>query len=220
MKAQSTPPKNPKRRCPSCNDTVATTTIETNVGRELHCGLCGLTLDRAGVGQDFGSVERSDQYAKSLAESDNSLTAAKQLKPLIAVAEDSRLIRRIVSQHLQTRFPTAELLSCEDGQAAVEQLTRALLPGDRRGVAIFDLQMPKLSGVAAAVALRAVERALQRKPLPIIFFSAVRVNDKLKEAMTDATPASYLHKSDTENPENMLTRLEEVMRITIKRVYG
>lgn len=210
----------PRRRCPSCNDVVPTTVVEVGGFRELTCGFCGMTLDRGAATAQFSGEATSAGFSQTVQESKQNLAANQQLKPLIHLCEDSRLIRRIVTQHLQKRFPAAEVVSSEDGKQGVENLTRILLPGDRRGIAIFDLQMPKLNGIGAATALRAVEAALGRKPLPVIFFSAVRVNDKLKEAMTDAMPASYLHKSDTENPENMLGRLEEVMAIMIKRVYG
>lgn len=194
--------------------------VEVGEFRELTCGFCGITLDRGVSGEQFTGEAQSTNFSKTIQESKRNLATNQQLRPLIHICEDSRLIRRIVTQHLQKRFPAAEVVISEDGRQGVENLTRVLLPGERRGIAIFDLQMPKLNGISAATALRAVEVALGRKPLPVIFFSAVRVNDKLKEAMSEAMPASYLHKSDTENPENMLGRLEEVMAVMIKRVYG
>jgi len=199
--------------CPSCNEHVSTVWTEAGGWREQRCGSCGLTLDRRRAGTNAPAEPTGAVADKALAQ------APKQLPPLILLAEDSRLIRAIVSNHLRTRFPKAQVLAGVDGRQALTEATRALAASERRGVAIFDLQMPKLNGLALATALRAVEEALGRKPLPIVFFSSVRVNEQLRSAMEEANPAAYLHKTDSDNPEAMVGRLEQVMASMIRRVY-
>ncbi len=179
-------------------------------GRIAKCGYCGLALEEAG-----GFTADSDMNSQTAA----TLDTGVELKPLIHVADDSRLLRRIVSDHLLTRFPQAELIMSEDGKQALENMTRALASGNRRGLMILDLQMPRLNGISVAIALRAVEQALGRVPVPIIFFSGVKINDDLKQAMREGNPATYLHKSQSDDPAEMLSRLEKVMGITIRRAY-
>ncbi|RMF11851.1 MAG: response regulator [Candidatus Dadabacteria bacterium] len=199
--------------------TKATRTI---AGIELHCALCDLVLDLADSPDEFASETRSAQFQESLQRQRTQMQAspaASGLRPLIHLADDSRLIRRIVGDHLAKRFPAAELLISEHGAMALEQHITALLPGARRGVLILDLQMPQLNGIATAIACRAAERALERPAVPVIFFSGVRVTPELRNAMNASTPAAYLHKSEDDDPAHMLERLEEVMSIMIRRVY-
>lgn len=202
----------PRKLCPSCNDQVPTVWRDSGGWRELRCGYCGLTLDR--------TREGFDSPAEPAVAADQALAQApKQLPPLILLAEDSRLIRAIVGNHLRARFPKAQILVGTDGRRALVEAARALQVSERRGVAIFDLQMPKLNGLAAAIALRAIEEAFGRKPLPVIFFSSVRINDSLRAAMQEVNPAAYLHKSNSDNPEAMVGRLEQVMAAMIRHVY-
>lgn len=118
----------------------------------------------------------------------------------ILIAEDNNAQRHYLSELLMREFPShAPIYEAEDGEAAVK-LTLANCPT----LCIFDIQMPKLSGVKAA---RAVWREIPQTR--IIFWTQfpheIYINEirKIVRSVTPQPTYGFIHKN---NPESRFLR--------------
>jgi serine/threonine-protein kinase len=83
----------------------------------------------------------------------------------ILIADDDLDVRELITILLRKAFPLAEIECVADGQAAVEAASRHL-----PGLAVFDLDMPRMSGAEAVARLRADPAT---KSIPVIIATAV-----------------------------------------------
>lgn len=118
----------------------------------------------------------------------------------ILIAEDNETQRRYLRELLAERFPAhAPVLEATDGEAAV----RTALD-ERPELAIFDIQMPKISGVKAA---RAVWREFPEAR--IIFWTQfpheIYINEirKIVRSIEPQPTYGFIHKN---NPEDRFVR--------------
>ena len=108
--------------------------------------------------------------------------ATARERPLrVLAAEDNPTNRKVLAALL--RPLGVDLTIVEDGQAAVDHWMAE--PCD---LILMDIQMPGMSGLAAAEAIRAMERARRARPIPIVALSANamshQVNSYLAAGMT------------------------------------
>lgn len=83
-------------------------------------------------------------------------------KPIVLVADDSRLIRKTIIKMLGDRY---EIIECVDGVAAWAQLQH----NTNIDVAITDIEMPNMDGYALLCRVRATDNErLQNMPLIVI----------------------------------------------------
>lgn len=128
------------------------------------------------------------------------------------LAEDLELHRTLIRDGLMERGLAADVGVATRGDEFVTLATTRLKEGVAPELVILDLQMPGLSGLHAAVALRAIERAFGRPPTPVLFFSARVCDDPFKLAMRELGSAGYLNKAADGGPAEFLSRLEAVLR--------
>jgi hypothetical protein len=69
-----------------------------------------------------------------------------------------------------------------------------------------------MDGSVAALALRALEKGLDRSsPVPILFLSAMRADDSLRQVIEHCGPALYLNKGKDATPPRLARRLKELI---------
>lgn len=177
----------PFRYCPSCGEQVYTYTVTTAEAAELRCSSCGFPL------------------------------GAEQTQPLrgvdsILIADDDPFFRSLLTDLLIERGLAANVVPCESGTAFLTVATERFLEGLPNKIAILDIIMEPLDGIATALALRALENGLKlSRPTPILFLSAARYNENLKRLIARCQPALYLNKGSDSTPDRLGPRLEKVI---------
>ena len=145
----------------------------------------------------------------------------------VLICDDEPIIRMSLKKKLQ-ELGFAEILECGDGEKAIETaLTR--LPD----LAILDVAMPKLDGIAAATEIR------KKLKIPIIFLSACYDPETVKRAAAcgvtafltkplreqDLWPAielAFAHADEVAELKEQVTDLKETLesRKAIERAKG
>lgn len=185
-------PSPPTHYCPSCGEPVFTYTAQAADRAEIRCGYCGLLLE---------------------------LTEAAAPTPsgCVVVVDDDNLFRTLLADLLTQQGLAAEVLACDSGPAFLTQLTQRFRQEQPVRLVILDIVMTPLDGVASALAFRAMERGFDRaEAVPILFFSAVRATEALRNHLGLCAPAYYLNKGSDAAPE----RLAERMRHIFRRIFG
>lgn len=183
----------PFKYCPSCGERVYTYTVQREDGIELRCSACGFPL---------------------------SLETEPPLRGLecIMIADDDRLFRSILADLLEDRGLATTVVACENGTtfltAAADRFRQKL----SIKLAILDIIMQPIDGVATAMALRSLEKGMQvAQPTPILFLSAVRLDDALGKLITQCRPAIYLNKASDATPAQLGPRLDKVIGFLLER---
>ena len=180
-------PQAPVRYCPSCGEQVSTYTVVQSGAVELRCSSCGFAL-----GTEEGHPLRAVDC--------------------ILLADDELFFRTLVADLLVDRGLAANVLACESGTTFLTLATERLLQGLANKVAILDILMEPLDGLATAVAYRALEKALKVvRPTPLLFLSAVRYHETLRTAISHCAPALYLNKGADATPDKLGPRLARVL---------
>jgi CheY-like chemotaxis protein len=154
---------------------------------EIRCGYCGLLLE----------VTESVQQPVPAG--------------CVVVVDDDQLIRTLLADLLPREGLATEVLSCDSGASFLTQITQRFRQGQPVRLAILDIVMSPLDGLASALALRALERGFERAAaIPILFFSGVRATEELRKQMAGCTPAYYLNKGSDATPERLAERLRNL----------
>jgi CheY-like chemotaxis protein len=207
--------------CPACDQSAD---VE-NPGPDglLRCPRCQLGLTRPG-GAVLGRLALKRVTPESLGEAPVIIGAAMPEEPevvlasqgarfgLALLAEDTALHRALIADGLVEHGLANEVVATEQGDRFITEATRLLLRNERIDLCILDLEMPRLSGYHAAIALRALELAFEVQPTPVLFFSARVCDEPLRRAMEEVGHAIYLHKAPATGPEEMFERLAQVLR--------
>ncbi len=180
--------------CPGCGEMVDTYATEKEGVVESRCAFCGLILESAIVTQDI--LE----------------------KDCVIIVDDSELIRVMLKDALIDHKIAKKVISCSNGGDFITRLTErfeARLPIE---LVILDIQMPVMSGINAAVAMRAIESGLKRenRRIPIIFFSVKKCDENLKKAMDFCKPAQYINKAVSDSKQEMFKRIRAVVSRLLK----
>jgi len=181
-------PSSETHYCPSCGERVFTYSAEVADRDEIRCGYCGLLLEMT-----------------------------ESVRPVatgcVVVVDDDEFFRTLLADLLAQEGLAAEVLSCDSGASFLTQLTQRLRQEKPVQLAILDIVMSPLDGVASALALRALERGFDRgAAIPILFFSAVRATEALRKHMARCAPAYYLNKGSDATSERLAERMRHLFR--------
>ncbi|MBI2890127.1 MAG: response regulator [Nitrospirae bacterium] len=156
-----------------------------------RCGNCGLVL--------------ATQH-------DESQDAGHQMT-CVVFAEDSPGVRRVIATVLEGTKITLQAIPCENGMEFIAKMTELLKEKKHVDLAILDVQMPILSGIQAALAMREIEKKfVSAKPTPILFFTSKMIDPKFKSILDQCRPSAYLNKGTEASPRELGRRIYSVVR--------
>ena len=187
--------------CPSCGENVDTYVLERegdSIGEVLEeacCIHCGMHV--------------YDQ-------------CKKEVKPVksILIADDSLMIRELISDVLTTKKLTKKVVASKDGADFITLFSKAISQKDPFSLVVLDVSMPILSGINAAIAMRAIEKALNTNPTPILFFTAYKCDDNFKKVLSYCKPAKYVNKGVSSTPDQLASRIAQVLERLLKDSQG
>lgn len=123
---------------------------------------------------------------------------AEPRKPLVLIAEDDPMIRRLVEATV--RGSGFEVITVSDGEQALDRIR-----SDKPALAILDVQMPRMSGWEVGKALKAqTDRASTR----IIFLSSLTQEHDVLEGF-ESGASDYLFKPFS--PRELRARIKAVL---------
>ncbi len=115
----------------------------------------------------------------------------------IAIIEDDDKIRHYLAEQIQTHITVTELQEFANGESALQQLT--VHPVD---IALFDVQLPGMSGIECIQKLKIIHPRMQMMVLTV-YDNADTIFDALK-----AGAASYILKNTA--PEKIIEAIHEL----------
>lgn len=173
--------------CDACGEEVLTYAVRSTMEIEHRCSYCGLPLSRKPP-EDTPPME------------------------CVLLADDEKLMRWTLRDLLLEQRLAATVVACESGAEILQKFTERLVVGEASHLVILDILMKDLDGVAAAKAIRAVERAFEVKyQVPIIFLSALRLDTSLRNFVSRVQPALFLNKGVDATPDKLGVRLRRLM---------
>ncbi|NOY52605.1 MAG: response regulator [Deltaproteobacteria bacterium] len=179
--------------CLCCDEDVPINTVYRDGKKEITCLYCGFVL---------GFQEEKKGASASC----------------ILTADDSNLIRNLLTDILTNKRLAEDVLSFENGMTFLAEFNQRIIRPDGVSLVILDLQMPVMDGLKTALTLRAVETKLQRdKKTPIIFFSARKCDEALKKQLARCAPAVYFNKGDSPDPANLADRVDRLVNYILTR---
>jgi CheY-like chemotaxis protein len=178
--------------CPACGEDVEVVVMTVGSGvsaiEEPRCVNCGFILT--------GPPE----------------TSKHALFPRVAVADDMESLRKAVADDLRSLGMVSTVELFIDGAQFASAVNARAAAGPPFDLVILDLQMPVLDGLKAAGFLRQLERQHGWKPVPILFFSAIVCDERLRKALAAMGPSCYLNKGSVGARANLPKRLESILR--------
>ena len=172
--------------CPSCGERVPTYRTERDERTEIRCSYCGLPL----------GLTRSVQPGSG---------------GCVVVVDDDNAFRSLLADLLTQEGLAEEVLSCDGGASFLTQLTQRFRLEQSVQLAILDIVMSPLDGVAAALAMRALERGFDRgTAIPVLFFSGAKATEALRNAMARCAPAYYLNKGADITRDRLAARIRDI----------
>jgi CheY-like chemotaxis protein len=176
----------PFRYCPSCGERVYTYSVLKEGVIEIRCSPCGFPVSPT----QGSSIPRQD---------------------CIVIADDDRFFLAFLTDLLIERGLADHVIPCESGTRFLTVATERLRQDPRGLLVILDIMMEPMDGIVSALALRAVEQALNlSQPTPILFLSAARY-ETLSRQISRCQPALYLNKGTDSTPDKLGPRLEKVI---------
>ena len=190
-----------KKFCPSCGENVDTYFVDRSGGGEsegqkrgdICCIFCGMIVE---------DISGSDVIpAKS-----------------ILISDDSAMVRELITDMLKENGLTKEVIASKDGSDFITLFVRKISEKSPFSLVILDVSMPILNGVNAAIAMRAIEKALKMKSTPVLFFTAQKCDENFKKVLAYCKPALYVNKGVSSTPDLLASRVSQVITKLLKDV--
>jgi CheY-like chemotaxis protein len=124
------------------------------------------------------------------------------------VADDSRYTRKIIEALLKEKNYSSHVMAFETGLELLTAYSKLLSEKKLIDIAIIDLNMPVMDGLTAARMIRALESRNNTPGVPIVFFSAEKCGQDLKQQMENMEPANYVNKGSDPDPDKLTQRIE------------
>jgi len=184
---------------------------QTGNKRQVRCRNCKFLVSEKILPAEAAAAAPMSFNVPDAAPSDVPATMARQLGTVLA-AEDTPLIRQALEKLLVERGVARKVVSVEHGFDALVAFHQALRQQVKLDLLIFDVNMPILDGINAAVCVRAVEKALNLPPHPILFFTSNICDEPFSRALEYLAPARYLNKGTGNSGAELGERLVQVLR--------
>lgn len=183
-----------KKYCVACGVEAPVNSVLNHERLELTCAYCGFVLD----------IEQGG--------SKKTITA-----DCVITADDAELTRELLKGMLLKKKLARTVVAAANGQEFVTSLTRRLSENKSIDLAILDLQMPVMDGITAARVMRALEEKFKTERIPILFFSAQKCDDALKQQLALFAPASYVNKGSDTDPERLAERIDQLVTYLLNK---
>ncbi len=185
--------------CPHCNQDALTYSVVRDGKEELCCLYCGLLLERQ-ESSNFSTLAKTTPEHKS-----------------IVYADDSPFMRDLLTDiFFQKKEFVSSFAAFDSGESLIYHITRSFIEKKSIDLIILDIRMPHLTGIGAANAIRAIEKAFGIKAIPFLFFSAKQADEELKKLIEHTSPAYFINKGASSNIEE----LEKRLTITIRSILN
>lgn len=176
--------------CPACGDNVETYVVDRHGTKEVCCINCGMIVE--------------------------GLSSLKTIPGGLAIiADDSPMIRERLKEMLLSECLATEVLSSNDGFDFISVFMSKVKENQVVSLIVLDVEMPLLSGVNAAMAIRALEKGVSLRPTPIIFFTSKKCDEHFKKILDHCKPAEYVNKGESSTPELLTSRVSYVARVLL-----
>ncbi len=133
----------------------------------------------------------------------------------ILLADGNRALSERTAEALRGRPGAPELVGVEDGGRFLMHFSRLARAGQTPKLCVLETQLAQVSGGAAALMMRAVERGLSLAPVPLLFYTLDPVDDALKRLIGRLGRAVHLQKapglSTDEHSGRLVQALERLM---------
>jgi CheY-like chemotaxis protein len=114
--------------------------------------------------------------------------------PRVLLADDMLMHQAVARDALLQIGLADEVVLVGRGDDFLAEFMRLYLAKKLPDLALLDVEMPGLSGVHAAAALRGIERGLGLAPRPILFFTARPCDEPFRRVMETLGRAAHLNK--------------------------
>lgn len=195
--------------CPSCGGNVECEVSQVGNKRQVRCRNCKFLVSEKEVAapqpMDF---QVPDAAAAAAAQPG---PAMRQLGTVLS-AEDTPAIRNALQHLLVSRGVAKKVVSVEHGFDALIAFHQAMRSNVKLDLLVFDVNMPILDGINAAVCVRAAEKATGTPPHPILFFTSNICDEPFRKALEYLAPARYLNKGTGSSGAELGERLVAVLQ--------
>lgn len=193
-----------KKFCPSCGENVET-----------------YVVDRGGIVGSGGTVKPGDKKEECCCIYCGMIVhdpAPKKVIPAksILVCDDSSMMRELLRDVLIENKLTDTVVASKDGSDFITLFCRHIQDKKPFSLVVLDVAMPVLNGVNAAISMRAIEKALNIKATPILFFTGQKCDENFKKVLSYCKPALYVNKAISSTPDLLSSRIAQVAEQLLK----
>ncbi len=184
--------------CLCCGEDVRFNRIKRNQRIEQTCIYCGFLLSY----QDE-PLEIVNKPA---------VQTVPDISRYALIAEDSKFTRNVIKDLLIKNNMADVVMDFENGLELTSAFAKLLHEKKPMEISIIvDISMPVMDGFSAARTIRGIEAQSGVPPIPIIFFSAIKADDNLRNKMRILAPAYYMNKSSDSDPDKLAERVEQLL---------
>ena len=134
----------------------------------------------------------------------------------ILVCDDSSMMRDLLRGVLIENKLTDIVVASKDGADFITLFCRHIEGKKPFTLVVLDVAMPVPNGVNAAISMRAIEKALNIKATPILFFTGQKCDENFKKVLSYCKPALYVNKGISSTPDLLSSRIGQVVRQLLK----
>ncbi len=181
----------------------------------MYCPSCGVEVDAVPLTYE-GKVVWQCPICGLILQEDESTLAQPKILEKVVVAEDSETTASLIKKVLVNRKYARDVVLTSNGVEFISAITEIFKNDEPLNLVILDVEMPILNGIQAALSFREIERKSGRGKTPILFFTGRPADEKFKMILKRLQPSSYVNKGTSQNPMDLMKRMEKVMKILLQ----
>ncbi len=183
--------------------------------KKVYCPSCGVEVEAVPATYQGKVIWQCPICGLILEEDETSLSTPKILERVV-VAEDSETVANLIKKVLINKKYSKDVTVTSNGVEFISAITELFKNAEPIDLVILDVEMPILNGIQAALSLRELEKKAGRRKIPILFFTGRSADEKFKLILKRLQPSSYVNKGTSQNPMDLMKRMEKVMKILLQ----